>query len=124
MQESGETYLETILLLEKQLGVVHSVDVAKALNYAKPSVSRGVSLLVKDDFLAFGEDKCLLLTEKGREYAEHIYERHRLLTEFFRRVLDVDEDVAAENACRIEHVMTQPLFLKVKEYVLSLENQD
>lgn len=117
MQESGETYLETILILEKEKGRVYSVDVARALSYTKPSVSRGISLLVKEGYVAFGEDKRLVFTEEGRERAERIYERHLTLTRFLQGIPGVDEETAAENACRMEHIITEELFLKIREYV-------
>ena len=114
MQESGENYLEMILILQGQNGRTRSIDVAKALSVSKPSVSRAVSKLKKEGYLLTGEKGYLQLTESGLEIAERIYERHRFLTEFFMNI-GVSEPIAVADACRVEHVISQETFLKWKD---------
>ena len=112
MQESGETYLETILTLGAQ-GPVRSVDVAAALGYSKPSVSRAMSILRENGYVAM-RDGHIELTETGREKAARIYERHCLITRYLADTLGVPENVAAEDACRIEHVISETSFQRIK----------
>ncbi len=100
--ESGEMYLETIYLLSKKGGSVRSVDVGEYMGYSKPSVSRAVSILKKGGYIESAQDGSLLLTEQGKAFAEKIYERHSLLTRFLIK-LGVDENTAAEDACKMEH---------------------
>lgn len=113
MQESGETYLETILTLG-QKGPVRSIDVAAALGYSKPSVSRAMGILRENGYIRMG-DSHIELTETGREKAEHVYERHCLLTKYLVDTLGVSEQVAAQDACRIEHVISETSFSKIRE---------
>lgn len=115
IQESAEDYLEAILVLKQQKGLVHSIDVARHLEFSKPSVSRAVKLLREDGDLTVGEDGALDLTDKGREIAERIYERHRLLTLWFTE-LGVSEEQAAEDACKVEHDISAETFQKLKEH--------
>ncbi len=115
IQESAEDYLEAILVLKQQKGVVHSIDVARHLNFSKPSVSRAVKLLREDEKLTMSADGALELTEKGLEIAARIYERHQLLTRWFVE-LGVSEAQAAEDACRVEHDISAETFQKLKEY--------
>ena len=100
--ESGEMYLETIYVLSKKGGSVRSVDVGEYMGYSKPSVSRAVSILKKGGYIESAQDGSLLLTEQGKALAEKIYERHSLLTSFLIK-LGVDENTAAEDACKMEH---------------------
>ena len=102
LKESAEMYLETIYTLSKTHSYVHSIDVAEALGYSRPSVSRAVGLLKKDGYLSVKEEGFLILTEKGMEAAEKIYERHTILTAALV-ALGVDPETAAEDACKIEH---------------------
>ncbi|MBQ6404357.1 MAG: metal-dependent transcriptional regulator, partial [Oscillospiraceae bacterium] len=102
LQESGEMYLETILILSKEKRVVRSVDVAEHMGFSKPSVSRAVSLLKQGEYLTMDKDGFLWLTEAGREVAEKIYERHQVLTALLKQV-GVSDKVAEEDACRVEH---------------------
>lgn len=113
IQESGEMYLETILILEKKQGNVRSIDVAEYMHYSKPSVSRGVSLLKENGYLVMEKDGRLNLTESGRMIAEKIYERHTLLTELLIS-LGVDRDTAANDACKIEHDISDKTFEAIK----------
>lgn len=116
IQESGEMYLETIYILSRQSGSVRSIDVAEHLGYSKPSVSRAVGLLEKDGLLRRDETGALMLTETGEEKARRIYERHTVLTKLFIR-LGVDEETAAEDACRIEHYISDQSFEAIKAHM-------
>lgn len=119
IQESGEDYLEAILVLKEEKGVVHSIDVARHLNFSKPSVSRAVKILREDGDLTVDADGALELTEKGLAIAERIYERHRLLTLWFTE-LGVSPEVASEDACRVEHDISEETFQKLKEHFGSI----
>ena len=105
LQESGEMYLETILILSGRGKPVRSVDVGEYMGYSKPSVSRAVGLLKNGGYVVTDPDGYLLLTEEGRRAAEKIYERHNVLTDFFVE-LGVDHEIAAKDACRIEHIIS------------------
>ena len=114
--ESREDYLETILILSQEKAYVRSVDVAERLGVTKPSVSRAISLLRTAGMIHMDpRDGALTLTEEGRQVAEHVYDRHRLLTSVLT-MLGVDEEVAAHDACRIEHVISTETFEKLKEH--------
>lgn len=116
MQESGEMYLETIYVLSLQSSSVRSIDVAEHLGYSKPSVSRAVGLLKKDGLLQMDEMGYLKLTEAGEEKAKHIYERHTVLSRLFMN-LGVDEETATEDACRIEHYISDKSFEAIKAHM-------
>ena len=103
MYESGEDYLEAVLVLKNKNGFVRSVDVANHLGFSKPSVSRAMGILARDGYIEFGLGNMIQLTEKGLEKASDIYGRHRLLTEFLVKITGLPEDQAEENACRVEH---------------------
>ena len=118
IQESAENYLEAILALEEEKGNVHSIDVAQRLEFTKPSVSRAMSLLRENGYVTMEKDGRLLLTPSGREIAERIYERHRLLTQWLT-ALGVSPQVAAEDACRIEHDISTETFEKLKAHIFS-----
>ncbi len=107
IQESGENYLETILLLEMRNGVVHAVDIANELGYSKPSVTRAMGVLKKAglvDQVAYGT---IRLTDEGRKRANEIYGRHVLIKEFLMSVLSLDAETAETDACRIEHIVSE-----------------
>ncbi len=116
MQESAEMYLETIYILSQNSATVRSVDVAEALGYSRPSISRAVGLLKNDGYLSVDQDAFLTLTEKGRKVAEKIYERHTILTTALV-ALGVDKDSAAEDACRIEHVISDKTMTALKAHM-------
>ena len=116
MQESGEMYLETIYVLSRQSSSVRSIDVAEQMNYSKPSVSRAVGLLKKDGLLVMDETGCLKLTEAGEEKAKRIYERHTILSKLLMN-LGVDEATATEDACRIEHYISDRSFEAIKAHM-------
>lgn len=115
LQESGEMYLETILLLSKRGKPVRSIDVAEEMGYSKPSVSRAVSILRNGGYLTVDESGYLSLTDEGRAVAGRTYERHQVLTELFVR-LGVSRKTAEDDACRIEHVISDETFAAVKQY--------
>ena len=115
IQESGEDYLEAILVLKEEKGLVHAIDVARHLSFSKPSVSRAMKLLREDGEITVASDGAIELTDKGREIAERIYERHRFLTQWFVE-LGVSEVQAAIDACRVEHDISAETFQKLKEH--------
>ena len=110
-------YLETILVLKNKNGSVRSVDVARALSFSKPSVSRAIGILKEDGYVSVEDNGELNLTEEGLARAGAIYERHRYITKFLSDVLGVPHEVAEADACRIEHIISQETFKKVKEYL-------
>ena len=116
LQESGENYLETILILQQRMQHVRSIDVATELGFSKPSISRAVNLLRANGYLDVDGNGYLWLTESGRAVAERMYERHRLLTRYLM-ALGVSEETAHQDACRIEHVISAESFEKIKEHV-------
>ena len=117
IQESGENYLETILILKNRNGYVRSVDIANELSFTKASVSRAMSMLRKAGLIGMEKGGNIVLTESGFARASAVYERHTVLSDFFRKVLGVDPETAVQDACRIEHVISQESFDKIKEYI-------
>ena len=115
LQESGEMYLETILVLSRKTGAVRSIDVGEYMGYSKPSVSRAIGLLKNGGYVTVSNEGFLQLTESGLEVAEKIYERHKALTEFLMRI-GVDEKTASEDACKIEHDISDVSFEAIKRY--------
>ena len=118
MYESGENYLETILMLKQRNGFVRSIDIARELDYSKPSVSRAVGLLKESEYIAIDGNGYIELTGSGLEIAEAIYEKHRILTSFLCSTAGVSAEVAEEDACRIEHVLSDETFKGIKKYTL------
>ena len=114
LHASGEDYLETILVLQKKLGMVRSVDVARHMEVSKPSVCHAVATLRDGGFLTMGEDHFLHLTDVGREVAERTYERHCFFTEQLIAA-GVDSRTAEADACRIEHIISDESFDRLKE---------
>ena len=113
IQESAENYLETILILHKRKGSVRSIDIANELGFSKPSVSVAMKNLRLGGYIQVDADGGIQLLDKGREIAEKIYERHTLLSEWITQ-MGVDPEVAAEDACRIEHVISNETFEALK----------
>ena len=120
IQESAENYLETILILKNRLGNVRSIDIVNELNFSKPSVSVAMKHFRENGYIVMDKNGYIELTDKGREIAEKIYERHLLLTKWLVR-LGVDDDVAANDACRIEHVISQQSFDMIKKHVREMD---
>lgn len=116
LQESGEMYLETIYLLSKKQPVVRSVDVAEEMGYSKPSVSRAVGILKQAGYLLMDANGYLTLTPEGVKTAEKTYERHKVLSSFFEK-LGVNEETASEDACKIEHVISDETLEAIKKFI-------
>lgn len=114
--ESSENYLETILVLSKKLPVVRSVDIANELGYKKPSVSIAMKNLKEKNYITVMEQGYIFLTDSGREIAEMIYERHEVLRDWLIS-LGVNPEIAAEDACRIEHVISKESFAAIKDVI-------
>lgn len=112
--ESGENYLETILILQKRKGNVRSIDVANELNFTKASVSRAMSILKKDNYINMEPGGNIVLTEQGRKKASEVLDRHVTLTKFISDILKVDPEIAEKDACRIEHIISQETFNGIK----------
>ena len=117
VHESGEMYLEAILVLSRQSGFVRSIDVGEYLGYSKPSVSRAMGLLRKGGLITMEKDGGLLLTDAGRAIAEKIYERHTVLSQGLIG-LGVPEEIAVEDACKIEHDISDEAFAIIKRHVI------
>lgn len=116
LQESGEMYLETIYVLTKNSENVRSIDVCEYMGYSKPSVSRAIGLLKNGGYVTVDGEGHLSLTADGKEIAEKIYERHTILTAFLAR-LGVGREVASEDACKMEHVISDDSFEAIKNFV-------
>lgn len=117
INESAENYLETILILSKIKPVVRSVDIAEELNFKKSSVSVAMKNLREKNHITVTKEGFIYLTDSGREIAEMIFERHELLTDWLVR-LGVDKEIASEDACRIEHVISSESFEAIKQHIL------
>ena len=115
IQESCEMYLESILYLNLKNGYARAIDVAEHMGYSKPSVSRAVGLLKEGGYITVEADGRLLLTASGKKVAEKIYERHTMLTEFFIR-LGVEPEIASDDACKIEHHLSDSTFAAIKRH--------
>ena len=116
LQESGEMYLETIYVLSKERTNVRAIDICEYRGVSKPSVSRAVGILKNGGYINVGEDGGLVLTEVGLEVAEKIYERHTVLTKYLVS-LGVNESIASEDACKIEHVISDETFKAIKGHI-------
>ena len=123
IKESGEMYLEAIYVLSQKSDEVRAIDVGDYLGYSKPSVSRALGLLTDDGYISRNEDSFISLTEAGKEHAKSIYERHTLLTEVFTK-LGVDKETATEDACRIEHYISDTTFNAIKEHMLKYSRSE
>ena len=120
VHESGEMYLEAILVLSRRNGFVRSIDVSEYLGYSKPSVSRAVGILRSGDYITVDKDGALTLTDSGREIAEKIYERHTVMTKLLTS-LGVQEEVAAADACKLEHAISDESFEAIKRWAAKVE---
>ena len=119
LQESGEMYLETIYVLSQKYKDVRAIDVGEYMGYSKPSVSRAVGLLKSGGYLVSDEMGHLSLTEAGEEVAAKIYERHTLLTQYLM-LLGVSSETAAEDACKMEHIISDESFNAIKKHVAEM----
>ena len=122
IQESGEMYLESIYVLTKKNGSVRSIDIAEYMGYSKPSISRAMGLLKDGDFIKIAKDGTITLTRAGIAVAEKIYERHTLLSNLLIR-LGVSEETASEDACKLEHAISDESFEAIKNFVTNYENK-
>lgn len=122
IHESGEMYLEAILVLSQKNGFVRSVDVSEYLGYSKPSVSRAVGILKNGNYIAVDKDGSLTLTESGKNIAEKIFERHTILSRLLIK-LGVSEETATADACKIEHAISDESFEAIKRYMADLLNE-
>ena len=122
IQESGEMYLESIYVLTKKNGSVRSIDIAEYMGYSKPSISRAMGLLKDGDFIRIDKDGTITLTRAGIAVAEKIYERHTLLSNLLIR-LGVSEETASEDACKLEHAISDESFEAIKNFVTNYENK-
>ena len=118
LQESGEMYLETILILSQQNPFVRSVDISEHMGYSKPSVSRPVSLLKAGEYITVDDDGHIQLTDSGRQVAEKILSRHKLLTDLLT-LLGVSQETAAADACKMEHVISDETYEAIKKYMIN-----
>lgn len=116
MQESGEMYLETILVLKNRQDTVRAIDIAEDMGFSKPSVSRALSILKEEKYITVDEKGFIKLTRKGSLVAKKIYERHVVLSDMLI-TLGVDRETALEDACRIEHVISDQSFAAIKKYI-------
>ena len=115
--ESGEDYLETILLLHRKTGYVRSVDIADRLGYSKPSISRAMGILKNDGYITVERGGQIMLTTEGKAKAEEVYGRHVMLYEFLNKILGVSEENAERDACRIEHILSDETCSKLKAFI-------
>lgn len=116
IQESGEMYLETILVLSKRIGNVRSLDVANEMNYSKPSVSRAMGILKAEEYIVIDDDGFITLTSSGAKIAKKIYERHVVISDLLVSI-GVDRKTADLDACRIEHVISDKTFKAIKKTI-------
>ena len=116
IHESGEDYLEAILMIKKRSGNVRSIDVARELSFSKPSVSVAMKNLKTSNYITVDENGFINLTEAGQEIADKIYERHTFLTNWLTS-LGIDPEVAAEDACKMEHAISSESFSAIKKFV-------
>ena len=119
IHESGEMYLEAILVLSQKNGFVRSIDVSEYLGYSKPSVSRAVGILKKGNYIEVDKDGSLTLTVSGKEIAEKIFERHTVLSKLLTK-MGVSEETAAADACKMEHAISDESFEAIKRHMADL----
>ena len=116
IQESGEMYLETILILSKDKPDLHAIDISGYMGYSKPSVSRALGILKNEGMITVDDNQHIRLTQEGKEIADKIYERHQVLSCFFEHI-GVPHEIAIDDACKIEHVLHDETFSKFKKYI-------
>ena len=121
--ESGENYLETILVLTQRNGWVRSIDIAAEMNFSKPSVSRAMSILKQDGYITINGDGHILLTDAGLKKASSVWDRHVTLTRYINEILGVDKAIAEKDACRIEHIISPETFAGLKAQLLDWESK-
>ena len=117
MYESGENYLETILILSRKNSSVRSIDIAREVNFSKPSVSRAMGLLRESRHIEVDENGGIVLTKLGLEKASSILERHQILTQFLQVTTGVSKEVAEADACKMEHIISEEVFQGIKKFL-------
>lgn len=115
IQESGEMYLETILILSQKMENVHAIDVGKYMGYSKPSVSRAMGILKDGGFITVADSGAITLTKEGKKRAEAVYERHNVISELLM-MIGVSEETAVEDACKAEHYISDETFAALKKF--------
>ncbi|MBQ7760920.1 MAG: metal-dependent transcriptional regulator [Clostridia bacterium] len=123
IKESGEDYLEAILVIKNKAGFVRSIDVANELEVSKPSVSVAMKHFREEGYVVVDKDGYLDLTDKGLAIAKRVYERHEIISEVLMR-LGVSQEVALEDSCKIEHAISEESFEKIKEFLVRLKKED
>ena len=118
LYESGENYLVTIFVLKNKYGYVRSIDIARELGFSKPSVSRAVGLLKSGGYIAYDQNGTIILTELGEEVAKRIYDKHNIISTYLMSI-GVSEETAKSDACKIEHVISEESFQKIRDMVLA-----
>ena len=116
IQESGEMYIETIYVLQNKNGQVRSIDICEEMGYSKPSVSRAIGILKKNEYIEVDKKGYITLTDSGKALALKIYERHTIISRLLETI-GVDKDTAAEDACKIEHVISDSSFEAIKSFL-------
>lgn len=120
LMESGEMYLENILILSNELSAVHSIDISQRMGFSKPSVSRAIKILKENGYINVDPSGAITLTDSGRSLAERIYERHTALTKALM-LLGVDEETAQDDACRMEHYISEKTFSAIKKHLEQMQ---
>ena len=123
LQESGEMYLETVYVLSKKGESIRSIDVCEHMGYSKPSVSRAIGLLKNGGYINVDEKGYITLTDEGKSIAQKVFERHTMLTDFLVK-LGVDREIASEDACKIEHHISEESFNAIKSHVNAFRIED
>ncbi len=123
LQESGEMYLETVYILSKKNESIRSIDICEYMGYSKPSVSRAVGLLKNGGYVTVDAKGYITLTSEGKAVAEKMFERHTMLTDFLIK-LGVDKDIASEDACKIEHHISEESFEAIKKHVNAFQREE
>ena len=121
LRESGQMYLEAIYVLSQKNENIRAIDVGAYLGYSKPSVSRAVGILKRHEYIVIDDDGFIVMTQKGKDSAEKLYERHTVLTKMLMN-LGIDEKTATEDACRMEHVISDQSFEAIKKHYLYYKN--
>ena len=124
LYESGENYLETILVLTERNGRVRSIDIATELEFSKPSVSRAIGILKKERLIEVDEAGLIKLTETGKQHAVAVFDRHNVIAGYLSDLLGVDKKTAQEDACRIEHIISEKTYEKMKESLATNKNRN
>lgn len=121
MQESSEHYLETILLLKRDLGKVRAIDIAKVLNYSKPSVSRAISILKDEGMIEVEESGEINFTQEGKDAADQLLDKHETLTTFLMMTADVSQEIAESDACRMEHYISKETYQGIQQFIKDVQ---